>query len=44
MDPKDVEGIANIVHPDQEQSDPHQTAPDLGLHCLPGRICPKMGH
>ena len=31
--PKYVEGIANIVDP-EEQS-------DLGLHCLPRHICPK---
>ena len=43
MHPKDAEGIANSVDPDQ-------TAPlgavleeqsDLGLHCLPRPICPK---
>ena len=35
--PKDAEGIANSVDPDQ-------TAPlgaDLGLHCLPRPVCPK---
>ena len=34
MHPKDAEGIANSVDPDQEQS-------DLGLHCLPRLVCPK---
>ena len=38
MHPKDAEGIANSVDPDQllleEQS-------DLGLHCLPRPVCPK---
>ena len=37
MHPKDAEGIANSVDPDQ-------TAPlgaDLGLHCLPRPVCPK---
>ena len=34
MQPKDVEGIAKIVDPDQEQS-------ELGLHCLPRPVCQK---
>ena len=34
MHPKDAEGIANSVDPDQ-------TAPDLSLHCLPRPVCPK---
>ena len=34
MHPKDVDGIANSVDPDQ-------TAPDLGLHCLLRPVCPK---
>ena len=34
MHPKDAEGIANSVDP-EEQS-------DLGLHCLPMPICPKL--
>ena len=34
MHPKDAEGIANSVDPDQEQS-------DLGLLCLPRPVCPK---
>ena len=34
MHPKDAEGIANSVDPDQEQS-------DLGLHYLPRPICLK---
>ena len=38
MHPKDTEGIANSVDPDQ-------TAPkeqsDLGLHCLLRPVCPK---
>ena len=37
MHPKDAEGIANSVDPDQtarEQS-------DLDLHCLPRPVCPK---
>ena len=36
MSPNDADGMANSVDPDQteEQS-------DLGLHCLPGHICPK---
>ena len=34
MSPNDAEGMANSVDPDQ-------TAPDLGLHCLPRHICPK---
>ena len=32
---KDVDRIANSVDPDQ-------TAPDLGLHCLPRPACPEM--
>ena len=32
MHTKDAEGFANSVDPDQ-------TAPDLGLHCLPRPIC-----
>ena len=40
MSPKDADGKANSVDPD------HQTAPlkqsDLGLHCLPRPICPKI--
>ena len=35
--PKDAEGMANSV-------DPGQTAPDLGLHCLPRPVCPKTYH
>ena len=35
MSPKDGDGIANSVDPDQ-------TAPDLGLHCLPRPVCPKI--
>ena len=36
MHPKDAEGIANSIDPDQleEQS-------DQGLHCLPRPVCPK---
>ena len=37
MSPKDADGMAESVDPDQ-------TAPlgsTLGLHCLPGPICPK---
>ena len=34
MSPKDTNGMANNVDPDEEQS-------DLGLHCLPRHICPK---
>ena len=32
MHPKDEEGIANSVDPEQY---------DLGLHCLPRPVCPK---
>ena len=32
MHPKDAAGIANSVDLDQS---------DLGLHCLPGPVCPK---
>ena len=32
---KHANGIAN-------SEDPDQTAPDLGLHCLPRPICPKI--
>ena len=32
MSPNDADGMANSVHPDQ-------TAPDLGLHCLPRHSC-----
>ena len=32
MHPKDAEGIANSVDPEQ---------PDLGLHSLPRTVCPK---
>ena len=34
MYPKDAEGIANSVDPDQ-------TIPDLDLHCLPRLVRPK---
>ena len=34
MSPKDADGMAN-------SEDPDQTAPDLGLHCLPRHIRPK---
>ena len=34
MLPIDADRIANCVDPDQ-------TAPDLGLHCLPRPVCPK---
>ena len=34
MGPKDADGMANSVDPDQEQS-------DLGLHCLPRPFCLK---
>ena len=34
MSPNDADRMANSVDPDQEQS-------DLGLHCLPGPVCPK---
>ena len=35
MRPKDADGMANSVDPDQ-------TAPiDLGFHCLPRPVCPK---
>ena len=34
MHPKDADGMANSVDPDQKQS-------DLGLHCLLGPICPN---
>ena len=40
MRPKDADGIANVVDPDQTAPiDPGQT--DLGLHCLPRPVCPK---
>ena len=32
--PKGADGMANSVDPDK-------TAPDLGLHCLPGPVCKK---
>ena len=32
--PNDADGMANSVDSDQ-------TAPDLGLHCLPRSVCPK---
>ena len=35
MIPNDADGMANSVDLDQEQS-------DLGLHCLPRHICPKI--
>ena len=31
--PKDADGMANGVDPDQQS--------DLGLHCLPRPVCPK---
>ena len=34
MNPKDADGMANSVDPDQ-------TAFDLGLHCLLRPICPN---
>ena len=34
LHPEDADNIANSVDPDQ-------TAPHLGLHCRPRRICPK---
>ena len=34
MSPYDADRMANSVDPDQ-------TAPDLGLHCLPRQICLK---
>ena len=34
MGPKDADGMANSVAPDQEQS-------DLGVHCLPRPVRPK---
>ena len=33
---KDVIGMANIVDPDKTAP---EEQPDLGLHCLPRRIC-----
>ena len=35
MRPKDAEGIANSVDPDQKQS-------DLGLYCLPRPMCLRL--
>ena len=35
MYPKDTDRMANSVDPDQ-------TAPDLGLHCFPRPVCPKI--
>ena len=35
MSPNDADGMANSVDPDQTAQS------DLGLHCLPRRICPK---
>ena len=40
MGPKDVDGMANSVDPDQTGSSLEEQS-DLGLHCLPGVICPK---
>ena len=39
MHPKDAEGIANSVDPDQTA--PVEEQSDLGLHCLPRPVCPK---
>ena len=33
--PKDADGMANSVDPDQTAQS------DLGLHCLPRPVCPK---
>ena len=38
MSEKDADGMANSVDPDQTA--PEQS--DLGLHCLPRHICPKI--
>ena len=38
MCPKDVEGMANSVDPDQTAP---QEQSDLGLHCLPRTVCLK---
>ena len=35
MSPKDADGMANSVDPDQEEQS------DLDLHCLPKLVCPK---
>ena len=42
MSPKEADGMANSVDPDQTAplKDPDQTAP-LSLHCLPRPICLK---
>ena len=40
MGPKDAEGIANSVDPDQTALE-EQEQSDLGLHCLPRPFCPK---
>ena len=42
MSLKKAEGIANSVDPDHTAL--YQTAPDLGLHCLPRPVCPKTDH
>ena len=40
MSPKDADGMANSVDPDQTA--PREEQSDLGLHCLPRPICPKI--
>ena len=39
MHPKDADGMANSVDPDQTASSKKQS--DLGLHCLLRPICPN---
>ena len=39
MHPKDADGLANSVDPDQTASEQKQS--DLGLHCLLRPICPN---
>ena len=40
MSPKDVEGLANSEDPDKTA--PRGAVCDLGLHCLPRLIGPKI--
>ena len=40
MGPKDVDGMANSVEPDQTAPKPEQS--DLGLHCCPNLPVQKL--
>ena len=41
MKPKDADGMANSVDPDQTASSEANKQSDLGLHCLLRPICPN---